>query len=230
MNTPAIIAVILISYLIGSIPFGLITVRLAKGEDIRKMYSGRTGGTNAMRAAGFWVGLLTSLLDVLKGASSVWIATAFLDNDWLRVIAPLAAILGHNYSVFLINRGENGKLFIGGGAGGAPCIGGSMGLWAPSFLIIFPIGFVVLFGIGYASVATMSAAIISSILFTILAILGKTPWVYVLYGLLAELLLIWSLRPNIKRLMNGTERMVSWRAKRKQAKQEKLDGVQIASE
>jgi glycerol-3-phosphate acyltransferase PlsY len=110
-------------------------------------------------------------------------------------------------------------LKIGGGAGGAPCVGGSVGLWAPSFFIIFPIGFVVLFGIGYASVATMSVALASSVLFAILAIFKLAPWQFVVYGLLAEILLIWSLRPNIRRLLDGTERLVGWRAKRLEARE-----------
>ncbi len=208
------------SYLIGSIPFGLLLVRWIKGEDIRKIQSGRTGGTNAMRAAGFWVGLVTSLLDILKGASSVWIAAALMpDNVWLKVAAPLAAIIGHNYSIFLVEKGENGKIRLGGGAGGATCAGGSLGLWAWSFLIIFPVGFLVLFGIGYASVATLSVALVSSIIFAVLAALKLSPWEFVLYGLLAELLLIWALRPNIRRLLDGNERLVGWRAKRLKAQE-----------
>jgi glycerol-3-phosphate acyltransferase PlsY len=220
MNLSISLGVLLLSYLIGSVPFGLIVVRVVKGQDIRKLHSGRTGGTNAMRAGGFWVGLTTSLLDIVKGASGAWIAYALLPGSvWLRVFAPLAVIIGHNYSIFLINRDENGKLKIGGGAGGAPCVGGSVGLWAPSFFIIFPIGFLVLFGIGYASVATMSVALASSVLFAILAIFKLTPWQFVVYGLLAEILLIWSLRPNIRRLLDGTERLVGWRAKRLEARE-----------
>jgi glycerol-3-phosphate acyltransferase PlsY len=212
--------ILVFSYLIGSIPFGLILVRWIKGEDIRKIQSGRTGGTNAMRAAGFWVGLVTSLLDILKGASSVWIAAALLpDNVWLKVAAPLAAIIGHNYSIFLVERDQNGKIRLGGGAGGATCAGGSVGLWAWSFFIIFPIGFLVLFGIGYASVATLSVALISSVIFAVLAALKLTPWEFVVYGLLAELLLIWALRPNIRRLLEGKERLVGWRAKRLKAQE-----------
>ncbi len=67
-------SVILLAYIFGSIPFGLLIVKLTTGKDIRQVASGRTGGTNAMRAAGLGVGLLTATLDVLKGASSVWVA------------------------------------------------------------------------------------------------------------------------------------------------------------
>ena len=67
---------ILLGYLLGSIPFGLIIVKLKTGKDIRGVESGRTGGTNAMRAAGLPAGLLTAFFDILKGAVAVWIADA----------------------------------------------------------------------------------------------------------------------------------------------------------
>ena len=219
MTVVIFILVLGISYVIGSIPFGLLLVRILKGKDIREIQSGRTGGTNAMRAAGFWAGFATALLDILKGASGVWLADLiFPGNTWLKIFAPLMVIIGHNYSIFLLER-RDGKIRLGGGAGGAPCVGGSIGLWAPSILVIFPLGFLILFGIGYASVATMSVALVSSVTFLVLAIFYEFPWQFVLYGLLAEILLIWALRPNIKRLLNGTERLVGWRAKRSQVNQ-----------
>jgi glycerol-3-phosphate acyltransferase PlsY len=66
------IAVLLLAYLIGSIPFGVIIVKLTTGKDIRAVASGRTGGTNAMRAAGVWAGLATAVFDVLKGVGAVF--------------------------------------------------------------------------------------------------------------------------------------------------------------
>ena len=193
---------------------GLLVVKLISGQDLRQVQSGRTGGTNAMRAAGFWAGLATASLDIVKGASGVWIAQALLPgNHWLEVLAPVATIIGHNYSVFLIERTKSGGIRLGGGAGGAPSIGGAVGLWAPSLLILVPAGALILFGIGFASVTTMSLPIIAIIIFIVRASIGLSPWIYILYGVLAELLLLWSLRPNIKRLLNGTERLVGWRAK-----------------
>lgn len=201
--------VILIGYILGSIPFGLLIVKFSTGKDIRQVASGRTGGTNAMRAAGFWAGMLTAILDILKGASSVWIANALTpDNHLIQILAPIAVILGHNYSIFLPNYNENGK-FIGlrGGAGGAPAAGGAMGLWGPSILIIFPMALIVLFIFGYASITTMCIALFATIIFLIRALNGM-PWLDVAYGIIAELLLIWALRPNIKSLFEGNERVV----------------------
>jgi acyl phosphate:glycerol-3-phosphate acyltransferase len=208
------------AYVIGSLPFGLIIVKLATGKDIRKVESGRTGGTNAMRAAGFAAGLSTALMDLLKAAAVAWLARAVFplaqnpNYAWLHVLAPLAVILGHNYSIFLLQKNEKGKLSLRGGAGGAPCVGGSLGLWWPSIFIILPLGVLMLFGVGYASLATMSVAVFSSLLFAGLAWAGYLPWQYTLYGVGALILLVWSLRPNIKRLLAGQERLVGWRAKR----------------
>src|SRR5215831_5104766 len=105
------IAAVVLGYFLGSIPFGLLIVKLKTGKDIRTVESGRTGGTNAARAAGFWAGLLTAIMDILKGATAVWVAQA-LDptNHIIHVLAPIFAILGHNYSMFLLERDANGKL------------------------------------------------------------------------------------------------------------------------
>jgi len=211
--------VIVLSYLIGSIPFGWIVVWLFARKDVRQVASGRTGGTNAMRAAGFGAGLLTAILDILKGASTVWLARAVTDNPWIHILAPLAAILGHNYSIFLLERTENGRIRLRGGAGGAPCAGGAFGLWPWSLAIIIPLGFVIFFGVGYASVTTMSVALIALLIFLVRAWLGLAPWQYVLYGLLAEGLLLWALRPNLQALREGRERFHGWRPWKKQKTQ-----------
>jgi glycerol-3-phosphate acyltransferase PlsY len=208
--------IILLAYLLGSIPNGLLVVKLTTGKDVRKVESGRTGGTNVMRAAGLWAGLTTAFLDIVKAALAAWLARYFFpDMLWLHIIAPLAAILGHNYSIFLTERTESGRLRLRGGAGGAPCVGGSVGLWIPSFLIIVPLGAMMLYFVGYASLATLSAALLSTLVFGVRAWMGASPWEYSIYGILAFFLVAWSLRPNIQRLFQGKERLVGFRAKRR---------------
>jgi glycerol-3-phosphate acyltransferase PlsY len=203
------------AYLIGSIPVGLIVVRLVRGRDIRYWFSGRTGGTNVMRMAGFWAGLVTALGDLLKGLAAVRLALALTPaSPWGEVGAGLLAIIGHNYSVYLI-RIRNGKLELHGGAGGATLAGAALGLWWPWAGAIIPFAVAVLFGLGYASVATMSIALGAIILFLWRALTGLGPWAYVVYGVGAELILLWALRPNIRRLLRGEERLVGWRAARK---------------
>jgi len=82
-------------------------------------------------------------------------------------------------------------------------------------LIIFPVGILIFFAVGYASITTMSVALIAMVVFSVRAWLFNSPWQYILYGLFAEFLLIWALRPNIKRLLEGNERLHGWRAKDK---------------
>jgi glycerol-3-phosphate acyltransferase PlsY len=219
------IGILILGYIIGSIPFGLLIVKLKTGKDIRDVESGRTGGTNAVRAAGFWAGLLTAILDILKGAGAVWVAQALTDNHWVHILAPVGAILGHNYSIFLISRDSKGKLRFFGGAGGAPALGGAVGLWLPMFPIVFGAGLFIWFTVGIASITTMAIGLIITITFAIRAYLGHQPSIDILYGLMALFLLVWSLRPNLKKLMEGDERIVSislngrLRAKKKQRNQ-----------
>jgi glycerol-3-phosphate acyltransferase PlsY len=222
--------VLIASYFIGAIPFGLIIVKIMNGKDIRTVASGRTGGTNAMRAAGPLAGLLTAVMDVLKAASAVWLAQALTLNLWIHALAPIAAILGNNYSFFLIYRAPDGHLRTHGGAGGAAAGGGVLGLWPPAALIMIPIGFLIWYGIGYASITTLSIGLMSIIIFGIRAWLGLGPWEYLIYGLLAELILIWALRPNIQRLLDGTERRHGLPVileKRRQARLQVQQEVQI---
>jgi glycerol-3-phosphate acyltransferase PlsY len=198
--------ILLASYIFGSVPFGLIVVKLMTGKDIRTIASGRTGGTNAMRAAGPWAGVITAILDILKAAATVWLAQAVTPNVWIHTLAPIASVIGHNYSLFLIERSPNGRLLLRGGAGGAAAGGGAFGLWPPVAFFLIPLGFLIWYLTGYASVTTLSIGLITIIIFGVRAALGFSPWAYVIYGFLVELLMIWALRPNLKRLMDGTER------------------------
>jgi len=206
------LGLVLLGYLLGSIPTGLIIVKLKTGKDIRQVESGRTGGTNAMRAAGFWAGLATAFADILKGAVAVWLAQWLApENHLVHVLAPLAAILGHNYSIYLPDFDENGRFKrLRGGAGGAPALGGAIGLWAPSALIILPLGAIVFFTVGYASITTLSVAFFSILVFGLRFAISApgSAWTDILYGVFAGVLLTWALLPNIKKLLSGTERVV----------------------
>ena len=205
------IGVVLFGYILGSIPFGLLIVKLKTGKDIREVESGRTGGTNAMRAAGFWAGLLTAIMDIMKGAVAVWVAQWLApEAHFAHLFAPVAAILGHNYSVFLISRDEDGKMRFHGGAGGAPALGGAAGFWGWSLPIVFGLGALVFFTLGIASVTTMAVAFFVTVIFAIRAYMGLMPWTDVLYGVIAGILLVWALRPNIKKLFAGNERVVKY--------------------
>jgi glycerol-3-phosphate acyltransferase PlsY len=222
------ILAIALSYLVGSIPFGLIVVKIFTGRDIRFIGSGRIGGTNVMRAAGLLAGAFTASMDILKGYASKWFV------DWLfpdappivRVIAAAFAIWGSIHSIFLIERKENGRLHLRGGAGGATTGGAAMALFAPIWQILIPVGVLVFVFIGYASVTTISIALASLVIFTIRAIQGASPREYILFGVIALIEVLYALRPNLIRLREGTERMVGLRAflhKRKQKKDDEQD-------
>ena len=208
----------IIGYLCGSIPFGYLYVRLFKGEDLRKIGSGRTGGTNSLRAAGLGVGVLTSLSDVLKGAASVLLTTWLLGDaagaaalPWLQATAGVLSVVGHNWSVFLK---------FGGGAGTGPNVGWSSAIWP----WVLPIAFLVMGGmlyfVGMASVASLSMAAVTIIVFTWRYVAGIDPTAAYLVGSIAAgLVVTWALRPNIKRVLNGTERLVGRRAKQREQQQ-----------
>ena len=204
-------ATVLAGYIIGSIPFGLLIVKSKTGKDIRQVESGRTGGTNAVRAAGFWAGLMTAILDILKGASTVWLAEVILPtNHWIHVLAPTAAILGHNYSLFLITREENGKLRFHGGAGGAPALGGAIGLWPGIFPYVVFGGALIWATTGIASLTTIAIGLIVITVFGINISKGIQDPIDIWYGIFAELLLLWALRPNLIKLFTGKERVVKY--------------------
>jgi acyl phosphate:glycerol-3-phosphate acyltransferase len=141
------------------------------------------------------------------------------------VLAPVFAILGHNYSFFLLERDPNGKLKFRGGAGGAPALGGAMGLWLPMFPIAFGIGALIWFSVGIASLTTMAIGLVVIIIFAVRAALGLQEPIDITYGIVAEFLLIWALRPNIKKLLAGNERVINtslngWLRSRREAKQQ----------
>jgi glycerol-3-phosphate acyltransferase PlsY len=99
-----------------------------------------------------------------------------------------------------------------GGAGGAPTLGAATAFWFPSLFIILPIGLLVFFFVGYASITTLVGGLAVVIIFSIRAALGYSSKWYVVFGIITMGLLALSLRPNIDRLIHGTERMVGLRA------------------
>ena len=190
-------------YIVGSIPFGWIIVKLVKGEDVRNYGSGRTGGTNVFRAAGAPAGIITAMLDVLKGVVAVLLVRQLVPNTsgWAEALAGFGVVLGHNASCFLNFRG---------GAGGATAVGTSIALSPPSGLVAMVLGGLMLFVGGYASVASIIAGVIVAIGNTLGAIAGANYWSYAAYGWGVLALILIALRPNIQRLLAGTEKRVSW--------------------
>src|SRR5947209_12776300 len=104
--------VVVLAYLLGSIPFGYLIVRLSGGGDVRETGSGGTGATNVTRRAGKWAGVLTLALDALKGAAAVLVARWVLADgagvNWWIAASALAAVAGHVFPLWLGFRGGKG--------------------------------------------------------------------------------------------------------------------------
>ncbi len=199
------ILVTLLGYLIGSTPMGYLVIKIFKRQDITLIGSGRTGGTNAMRGGGLWMGLLTGILDFLKGFMAIWIARWLMPGTiWPQVLAGAAAVFGHNWSIWLYLFTKK----LNAGAGTGPNLGAAIAFWPPAALVVIPIILFFVFIVGYASLASIAAAIAIVIILFLRAAYVGTPWQYGIYGILTAVIVIWALRPNIKRLFNGTERRV----------------------
>lgn len=191
------IIAILVGYLFGSIPMGYLVARLY-GVDVTTKGSGRIGGTNVLRAAGTGAAGLTVLGDVLKGLIPVYFI-AVLGMPLTTALTASAAVLGHNYSVFLRFRG---------GVGAGTAVGAIGGLNFPIGLMAATCGLVALGISRYASVLSTTIAVASLLILTISAFLGYTPYEYIVAGVLNLLLMFYALRPNFARLRAGTERRI----------------------
>lgn len=190
--------VIVAAYVIGSIPFGYLIVRMSGAGDVRETGSGGTGATNVSRRAGKAAGILTLVLDAAKGAIAVAIATWWSDG-WFLAAAAIAVIVGHIFPVWLGFRG---------GKGVATAVGVFLVL-APFALLCAGIVFVAVVGLTrYVSLASLCAAA-SIPLFIWLQKLLVQPRVDIkaplIAALVVALLIFFAHRGNISRLVNGTE-------------------------
>jgi glycerol-3-phosphate acyltransferase PlsY len=211
----------LIGYVCGAIPFGYLYVKATKGINILEVGSGRTGGTNSYRAAGVGTGIITALSDVFKGLAAVWLARYFLapqlSDDWfpwLTVVAGVMAVVGHNWSIFLGWRG---------GAGTGPNVGWATAVWLPMFPISWIVMLIFLIGVGMASVASLAMAAVIPVAFLILYVSGTAGYnesiAYMIGGMASAAVVVWALRPNIRRLLDGEEPIVGPRARALERKQ-----------
>ena len=189
-----------VAYLLGSIPFGLVVGKLVTGKDIREQGSGNTGATNAYRLMGLGFGLLVALLDIAKGVAGVKIAQMVLgqsSSELIILLAGVMAIVGHNLSIFLK---------FDGGRGVATSVG-VLGSLAPvEVLIVGAIWFTIILLTRYVSLASITGAVILPIL---MFVFGKPDFI-IIFGVLISAFVIYSHKDNIKRLLNGNENRISW--------------------
>lgn len=192
------------SYLLGSIPFGYLSVKWIKGVDVRQHGSGNTGATNALRVGGPGAALLAAVGDVGKGVLAIVIARVLINTPIfglkvkiLLLICSLIVILGHSWSLFLNFQGGKG-------------VATTLGVLIALLPYLIPI--ILLFWIGiiaftrYVSLASMIAALLVPVMMTIF----HEPGEYIFFGIVVAIFVIYRHRSNIQRLIKGNENKIEW--------------------
>ena len=185
---------IVLSYLLGSIPFSYIITKARTGMDIREMGSKNVGATNVMRTAGRAAGILALILDVAKGAAVVLLARK-ITGAGSEALAGFAAMVGHSYPIFLRFRGGK-SVATGGGA----------------FLLISPMAILCCIATFLGVLAVFRivslASIIAAASFPLFGWMLGASTTAVLWGALSAALIIFRHKTNISHLMQGTERKI----------------------
>ena len=208
--------VILIGYLLGAVPFGVMIARRSAKVDVTSFGSGKTGATNVLRVAGKKAAAAVLILDVLKGFLPVLFAAQIFNGDYMlaggtspwvlsrtaQVLAALAAIAGHKWSIFLQFRG---------GRGVATFFGGLFALCPAAALFGGEILFLGACLTRYASLGSISGAVAAYAILIPLTILNGFPVEYLVYALVGAVFIIVVHRDNIGRLLTGTERRIGER-------------------
>jgi glycerol-3-phosphate acyltransferase PlsY len=211
------VAIVILGYLLGSIPFGLLIGRRMTKVDVRQYGSGKTGTTNVLRTSGKKAAVAVAALDILKGALAVTFARLVIGDDYLVVggfafgalvaqcLAALAAIAGHIWPAFLRFRG---------GRGVATFLGGLVALCPPA--AIFG-GEILIIGAGltgYASLGSIAGAVGTYAILVPLTIMNGFPIEYLGYALIGTILIIVMHRGNLTRLLSGKERKLGEKAEK----------------
>jgi acyl-phosphate glycerol-3-phosphate acyltransferase len=184
------IVYLIITYLLGSIPFGLIISKLF-GRDIRKEGSGNIGATNVTRVLGKKAGLLVLILDMLKGFLPIYIAKYIFDTKLVSLLA-IASVIGHCFSIFLKFKG---------GKGVATAIGVLLALSFKAALIVIMFWLGVFLVSGYVSLASMLSASISWVIINFI----ENNIYYTYAAFIIGLIIILKHKDNLDRLLKGTE-------------------------
>jgi len=195
--------------LLGSIPTGIIVARVYRNVDLTAYGSGRTGATNVLRTLGSGAAAIAFAGDFLKGLLAVLAVRLIIagDNSWVELVAGVAAVLGHSYSVFIGFKGGRGVVTGFGATAAATPL-------APILMLIaFAIGAVLVAVTRYVSLGSVVGAGLAGLLMCWLAVnTGDPAWA--VWGVLMSGFIIAAHKDNIERLLAGTERKLGERAER----------------
>ena len=192
------ISIILISYLLGSIPTGFLIGKYLKNIDLRLIGSGSTGATNVLRNVGKWPALFVFIIDVGKGLISVKIAQYYADQGLIEVLSGISAISGHIWPIWL--KGKGGKA-VATGLGMFLALSWKVGLASLGIFLI------VLAKSKFVSLSSISAALLLPIF--MFFNIGNFIHPYFIISLIVSLLVIWKHRTNIHRLIKGEESKIN---------------------
>lgn len=187
--------ILVLSYLLGSIPSGLLIGKTFYGKDIREHGSGNLGGTNTFRTLGVKAGMIVTIMDILKGTVATLLPLV-LASDVHMLLAGVFAVIGHMYPIFANFRG---------GKAVATSAGVLLGYNYILFLILLAVFFVCLYVTKYVSLSSMIAAVLA---FTYSIFTGDLPLIIVV-GILT-IFVIYRHRANITRIRNKTEPKIKW--------------------
>jgi glycerol-3-phosphate acyltransferase PlsY len=217
MSSEVVSAILLLlaSYLLGSLSPSVFLGRLIKGVDVREHGSGNPGTTNAFRVLGVWLGIVVLICDVAKGFMPVLAARLLGVDSWVLIAAAVAAMVGHNYSVFL--RGRGGK--------GIATAAGAIIAMMPVISALLLAGFAVVL---LATSTVSAASIFVSLLFPTLTLTMGQPLAYVIFSLAAASITLYAHRGNMRRLWRREEPRIKlpWTRIRRARGGEKRDPAQ----
>lgn len=187
-----------LAFLVGSIPWGYLAGRIAKGVDLRAVGSGGTGATNVLRTLGVKASLAVFVLDFLKGFLPVVVALrAGLDPSWTGAVA-VATVAGHCWSPFIGFKGGKG---VATGAGAALAL-------FPLTLLALPVMALIVWQTRFVSLGSLVGASLTSLLAVVMAATGRLEPAYAVALLTISAIIILRHKGNIERLANGTERRI----------------------
>jgi acyl phosphate:glycerol-3-phosphate acyltransferase len=228
-----LLAILAVSYVIGSIPTSLMAGKMLKGIDIRQFGSGNAGGTNAFRVLGWKPGLIVTLIDIVKGVVAAVSVVAFfrhhpigafpdINEVALRLLAGMSAVIGHVFTLFAGFKG---------GKGVSTAAGMLIGIAPVSMLMVVGIFLLTVYLSRHVSVASMLAAIAFPLIIAVrkyifelgggldyyVKLFGSQLFIHdsldyhlMIFGLIVALAILYTHRANIRRLISGTESRVTF--------------------